>query len=367
MNINGHMLNIFGHSGKTMKPLSRSASLTNYAAMAQAAGLDPLAMLREVGIDASCLNNPDLRVPSEAIGQLLENSAERSGWQDFGVRLAESRSFLVLGPLAFLVREQGSVRTSLQMLAKYMHLHNESLQLWLEEDARQARLCFEHVGRSSPTRQSLGLSITVVYRFLKQALPEGWEPDRVCFMHEAPRDLRAVRRVFSNRVSYKEAINGIVLKRADLERPLSTSAQLGRYAHDYVQALSTGAPRSTTAQVRRLILAALGNGHCSLSTVAAQLRVDVRTVRRHLGREATSFNDLMREVRRELAIRYLAGPPRSRDELAMLLGFSAPQSFTRWFRDEFGVPVAHWAREMVELPSRPPGAQATRRPGLDRA
>lgn len=326
-----------------MKPLSRSASLTNYAALAQAAGLDPLAMLREVGIDPACLDDPDLRVPSEAIGQLLENSAERSGWQDFGVRLAESRSFLVLGPLAFLVREQSTVRASLQMFSRYMHLHNESLQLWLEEDAQQARLCFGYVGLSSSTRQSLGLAITVLYRFLKQALPEGWEPVRVCFMHEAPRDLRAIRRVFSNRADYKEAINGIVFKRADLEQPLSTCSQLGRYAHDYVRALSAAAPRSTKDQVRHLILAALGNGVCSLGSVAAQLGMDVRTVRRHLDREASSFNDLMREVRRELAIRYLAGPPRSRNELAMLLGFNAPQSFTRWFRAEFGVPVAHWA------------------------
>jgi len=326
-----------------MRPLTRSATLTNYAAMAQAAGLDPLTMLREVGIDAGCLRDPDLKVPSEAIGQLLENSAERSGWQDFGVRLAESRSFLVLGPLAFLVREQGNVRASLQMLIRYMHLHNESLQLWLEEDAQQGRLLFDHVGRSTPTRQSLGLSITVVYRFLKQALPEGWEPVRVCFMHEAPSDLRAVRRVFSNRASYKEAINGIILKRADLERPLATSSQLGRYAYDYVRALSAGSPRSTAAQVRQLILAALGTGQCSLSTIARQLGMDVRTVRRHLDGEATSFNALLREVRAELAPRYLAGPPRSRNELAMLLGFSAPQSFTRWFRDEFGVPVARWA------------------------
>ncbi len=325
-----------------MKPLSRSASLTNYAAVAQAAGLDPLEMLREVGIDPDCLTDPDLKVPSEAIGQLLERSAERSGWEDFGVRVAESRPFLVLGPLAFLVREQSNVRASLQMLSSYIHLHTESLQIWLEEDARQARLCFEFTGRHSSTRQTLDQAITAVYRFLKQALPEGWEPVRVCFMHEAPRDLRVIRRVFSNRASFKEAINGIVLKRADLERPLSTSAQLGRYAHDYVQMLSMGTPRSTTAQVRSLILAALGTGHCSQVSIAAQLGVDVSTIRRHLAREATSFNALMSEVRRELATRYLAGPPRSRSELAMLLGFSAPQSFAHWFRGEFGVPVASW-------------------------
>ncbi|WP_434032720.1 helix-turn-helix domain-containing protein [Cupriavidus sp. a3] len=75
----------------------------------------------------------------------------------------------------------------------------------------------------------------------------------------------------------------------------------------------------------------------------------MRTIRRHLDSEATSFNTLMREVRRELAQRYLAGPPRSRNELAMLLGFSAPRPFTRWFRDEFGVPVAGWMQNDADF------------------
>lgn len=310
--------------------------------MGRAAGLDPVTMLSEVGIDPICLDEPDIKVPSEAIGRLLEWSAERSGWQDFGVRLADSRSFLVLGPLAFLVREQDNVRKALRMLIDYMHLHNESLQLWLEEETQQAHLCFDHLGRTSPTEQSLGLSITVVYRFLKQALPEGWEPLRVCFMHDPPRDLRTIRRVFSNRANYRESINGIVFSIADLERPLSTSTQLGRYAHDYVRTLSTNAPQSRATQVRHLILSTLGTEHCSLDVIAHQLGLDARTVRRHLDREATSFNALMREVRRELAPRYLAGPPRSRSELAMVLGFDAPQSLARWFRSEFGVAITDW-------------------------
>lgn len=325
-----------------MKLLTRSASLTNYAAMAQAAGLNPLAMLKEAGLDPSCLDDPDLHVPSEAIGQLLERSAELSGWQDFGVRLAESRSFLVFGPLALLVREQDDVRSSLQMLIRFMHLHNQSIQIWLEEEPAHARLCFDHIGRTSPTRQSLGLCVTVVYRFLKQALPDSWEPQRVCFMHDAPSDRSVYRRVFSTRVGFREAFNGIILKASDLAQPLLTSSRLGRYAYDYVQALSTGTPRTTEAQVRKLILATLAAGNCSLSMVAGQLGMDVRTVRRHLDREGTSFNTLMREVRRELAPRYLTGPARTRSELALLLGFSTPQSLARWFRGEFGVPVAHW-------------------------
>ena len=162
-------------------------------------------------------------------------------------------------------------------------------------------------------------------------------------------------------MGFKEAMNGIVLKSSDLALPLSTSSRLGRYAYDYVQAMNTGASRNTAAQVRKLILATLAAGNSSLSSVARQLGMDVRTVRRHLNHEGSSFNALLREVRHELAPRYLTGPVRSRSELALLLGFSAPQSFARWFHHEFGVPVAEWIETQNSPISRasPKSAQRT--------
>ena len=48
-----------------MRPLTRSASLTNYATVARAAGLDPIEMLRKVGIDPSGLSEPDIKVPAD--------------------------------------------------------------------------------------------------------------------------------------------------------------------------------------------------------------------------------------------------------------------------------------------------------------
>lgn len=325
-----------------MTPLVRSAALTNYASLARAAGLDPVRMLREVGLKPSCLDTPDLKISGQAVGWLLENSAQQSGWSDFGLRLAESRAFAVTGPLALLAREQATLRDAIGVQVRYMHLHNESLHMWLEEDGRIASVRLEYMGRKDPARQSMELSIAMVYRSFKQALPEAWHARNVCFMHAAPADMRTAKRVFANRVEYGASFNGIVCAAADLESPLAAYAQLERYAQQYVESISTGTSRSSAEKVRHLTLTLLPFGHCTLVQIARYLGVDERTVRRRLVNEGTSYNELLNQTRRELAQRYLSGVPRKHVEIALLLGFNGASAFSRWFRQQFGCSASAW-------------------------
>jgi AraC-like DNA-binding protein len=336
-----------------MTPLIRSACLTNYASLAKAAGLDPLAMLKEVGLDAPCLENPDLKIPGIALRRLLNKSAQRSGWSDFGLRLAESRSFSVLGPLALLVREQPTLRQAMDMLMRYMHLHCESLHVWLEEDNRTATIRLECLGRGAAVYQSMELSMGMLYRFLKQALPETWRAQRVCFMHAAPTDLRTATRIFSRRVEFGAPLNGIVCLPVDLQMPLSTYSRLDRYVQQYVESLGPGLSQASAEKVRRLALTLLPSGKCTLEHIARNLGVDERTVRRRLQREGLSFIELLNQVRRDLVSRYLSGPPRKHAEVAVLLGFSGPSSFSRWFRQQFGCSATEWSSPLRSPGNRP--------------
>ncbi len=90
-----------------MSNLVRSASLTNYAEVARVAGLDPQALLAGAGLSPTCLNDPDLRIPADAVRSLLEASAQASGLDNFGLRMAETRRLSNLGPVA-LVATRGA-------------------------------------------------------------------------------------------------------------------------------------------------------------------------------------------------------------------------------------------------------------------
>ena len=327
-----------------MTPLVRSAALTNYASVARAAGLDPVRMVKAAGLDPACLEQPDWKISGPAIRQLLEDSARRSGWQDFGLRLAESRPYSVAGPLALLVREQATLRAALNVQIRYMHLHNESLHLWLEEDADTAVIHAQYLGRQEQP-QGMELTVAMLYRNIQQLLPEHWRARSVCFMHGAPADTRTARRVFGTRVEYATPLNGIVCAASDLAAPLATYAHLERYAQQYVESMTASAERSATDKVRHLALTLLPFGQCSLAQIARHLGVDERTVRRHLAQEGTSYNALLNQIRRELAQRYLGGVPRKHAEIALLLGFNGASVFSRWFRQQFGCNASAWGQD----------------------
>ena len=116
-----------------MKRLIRSASLTNYAEVARAAGLDARRMLREFKLPQAALHEIELKIPIESVRSLLEASAQRSGVEAFGLQMAEKRRLSNLGPLGILMREQPTMRQALEALAHYANRMNEALLLTIED------------------------------------------------------------------------------------------------------------------------------------------------------------------------------------------------------------------------------------------
>ena len=79
-----------------------------------------------------------------------------------------------------------------------------------------------------------------------------------------------------------------------------------------------------------------------MERVAATLGVNVRTLQRHLEEAGESYAGLLNEARRELVPRYLENRAYSLTQVAQLLGYEFPSSFSRWFRGQFGMSPARW-------------------------
>lgn len=321
-----------------MTRLIRSASLTNYGEVARRFGLDPVAMLREFGLPARCIDEPESRIPVDAVRRMLEASAERSGVEAFGLLMAEARRLSALGPLGLLIREQPTLRLAIEALVRYGRQINEALFLTIEETGQVVVLREEVIaGGTGSVRQSTELAIGVAFRTLSTFLGAEWRPRRVCFAHDAPADRSVHTRVFGPNVEFGHDFNGIVCARRDLEAPNpNADPEIARMARGLLEAQPGGASRSMTAQVRNLVVLLIGTGTCTIERVAQYLGVDRRTVHRHLHDEAQTFTAIVEGVRRELADRYVRDRDRSMAEVSALLGFAAPSGFSRWYRRQFG-------------------------------
>src|SRR5882762_9883413 len=108
-----------------MSPMSilvRAACLTNYSEVARAGGLDPARMLLHAGLSPRVECEPDLMIPVERVGELLQASALSSGNESFGLCMAESRMLSNLGAVGMLIRDQATLRDSLDLLVRYQVL-----------------------------------------------------------------------------------------------------------------------------------------------------------------------------------------------------------------------------------------------------
>ena len=327
-----------------MTLLVRSASLTHFAPVAAACGLDARALVAEVGLPPRCLQDPDLKVPSSTVGRLLELAAQRGREPAFALRMVESRRLSNLGPLALLVRDQPTLRSALEALVRHIHLHNEALAVQVSQHGDRVVIREELLGEGAARwHQAAELALGVTYRVLAIFMGAPWRARQVCFAHPAPRSGVVHRRVFGERLAFAQEFNGIVCDASDLDAPNpAADPVMARYAQRLLSA-DAGRVQRSADRVRQLIVMLMPHGHCRVELVAQHLGVDRRTVARHLRAEGTHFGALVDGVRTELLARYRQGA-RPLAEVSALLGFSAPSAFSRWHRQRFGTAAREHAR-----------------------
>ena len=325
----------------------RSATLRGYPELAQSLGLDATLMMRRAGLPRSCMDDPETPIDADAVRALLEATAQASGSEDIGLRLAGSRHLSNLGPLSLVLREEPTGLQALETLCRYLRLLNTSLLTRIDQEAELV-IIREEVLLAQPAsaRQSIELAVGVMFRILRDLLGPQWRARRVCFAHRAPRSLGSHHALFGPRVDFNQAFNGIVCDARDLLAQLPrTDPDMARYARQYLDRALGHQQAGHAHTVRQLVSALLPGGRCTVDQVAQHLGVDRRTIHRRLLIEGETFSGVLRSVRREFALRQFTDSDRPVAEVAELLGFSAPSAFAHWFKAEFGCKASEWRQQ----------------------
>ena len=333
-----------GVARRAVQPLIRGATLDGYLELAAAMGLDAPSLVAQVGLDLGDLRAPDAWLAAEAAVRLLDLSASLSGRPDFAVLLGDRRRLATLGPISVAVREEPDLRQVLRVLVRHEVSYNEALRMRLDESdgAATIRLWLE-LGAPAPVGQATVLGVAAINGVIRECIEDSWRPLGAYFAFPAPADLGQYRAAFGPGLRFEQPFTGLVLSSRDLASPNRLSDPLLRpYAQQFLEAAVTRKGPSATARVTELVELLLPAGRCSLTAVAQALRVDPRTLRRHLAREGTSFSAIVDEARAALAQRHLGSGAQSMTEISQLLGFETPGAFSRWFTGRFGMTARDW-------------------------
>lgn len=308
-------------------------------------GVAPAHLMSGTGFDADWLSDLEARMPLAVEEHLWERAAELTHKPSFGLFAAGLIRPGEFDVLDYAVRTAPDLRTALQRLARYNRLLHDLATFEIIPMGETTRIehRFDVVGvRPCPQAAEFTLASLVVVA--SQLCGEPVQALSVDFAHAALDNVDAYHAVFGVAPRFKCPVSCLVLASDLLGRPVpAADPGLSRIvtAHaEQLLAASQRLPENITTLVRRQLAEGMAHGLTSLHAVARHLNLSERSLQRRLDDQGTRFADLMDEVRRELAMRYIADAHLALGEVAYLLGFSDPSSFHRAFKRWTGMTPA---------------------------
>ena len=105
---------------------------------------------------------------------------------------------------------------------------------------------------------------------------------------------------------------------------------LSEHAEALLKSLETS--KSVRGQVESLLMPILHTGEAGIERIAGKMGLSRQTLFRRLKAEGVTFERILDDLRRRLALNYLEGAKVSVNETAYLVGFSDPAAFSRAFK-----------------------------------
>lgn len=323
--------------------------------------IDPAPLLRRAGFAKPDSEGQPQRVSAAAQSKFLEYAAEVLDDSALGLHLAEQADPRDAGILFYVAAGAKDVSEGLRLLARYCRIVNEAARITLARTPQGGAVEFNLAGMPRHSaRQNVEFGVAIFLKGLREASGRNLRPNRVAFAHPRNSRLREFDRFFGCPVEFGRAASE------------GASSDLLEFSNDVLAMLLVAADpklvqalrpycdmaakeRSTTmgtlrAAVEGEVEKLLPHGKAQRHKIADKLALSTRTLSRRLAHEGTSYEEVVDQLRRSLALQYVKEKGISVSQIAWLLGYEGSASFNHAFRRWTGRSPSI-ARNEHQLPS----------------
>jgi AraC-like DNA-binding protein len=320
-----------GHPGAKVEV----SSLFSAKAIAQVAPHAAEQALAHAGLTRAMLSDPARRLAVEQHHALFDALAEGERPDiAFHMRTSASMACEDFGTVGLTMRSAPTLRRAIERLDRYARLFNPYSLFAFSEDENEGWWTNTRPAASDGARLSNEAALGTFVALWRDANGANLAPVRVQFMHPPVGSVTALEAHFRCPVSHGAEIDAIILHRADLDRPNRVG---DRHIWDFLrnhleESLGTTGNDQIDREVVIHVANTLSEGVPRLEDVARHLGIGGRTLQRRLSELGHSYQSLVDEARREVALRLVAEGRHSLIEIAFLTGFAEQSSFTRAFK-----------------------------------
>ena len=333
----------FGHSPTTIG----TYGLALQKAL-EANGYDAAGIFAAAGIDRVPSNDPLERLTTAQVAALFHEAVKLTGNPAVGLTVARFMHPSTLHALGSSLLASSTLRDCCERLVNYFRLASEQGDIRISEE--DDRFCISiHALAEGVAFETIDAWHAFLVRLFRLLYKPDFAPTAVSLARPCPPGYEAqYEKSFHAPVTFDALYCEICLDRAAVDDPLmggnrEIAHQNDRIIEDYMAAMDKA---DIIARVKQIIIQTLSSGNCNKQRVANEMAMSPSALQQKLAQRNSSFQDLLNQVRRSLALAYMEQARVSITEMSFMLGFADTSSFTRAFRRWTGKSPRDYRRDL---------------------
>jgi hypothetical protein len=275
----------------------------------KSAGVPVAPLLRRVGLTPEVIADPEERLSVRSQIGLLDEAASALKDDCLGFTLARDHDPREIGLLYYVMASSQTLGDGLKRVARYSRITNEALVVGYREGNRLVvSLSYSGVPRHSDQHQ-MEFCMFGLLRICRILTGQIIVPQYFSIAHHRAEGASEMARFVGTKVEFGADRDEFALNVDARELPLThADTHLNDLLLKYCEAALVGR-RGDTSQLRtrveNAISSLLPHGRVLVEDVARSLGISERTLARRLSDEGLNFTEILQQLRRDLAVRYL--------------------------------------------------------------
>jgi AraC-like DNA-binding protein len=302
----------------------------------KSAGVPVAPLLKRAGLTPEAIADPEERLSVRSQVALLDEAAIALRDDCLGFTLARDFDPREIGLLHYVMASSQTLGDGLKRVARYSQITNEAVVVRYQEGNRLIiGLSYSGVPRHSD-RHQIEFCMFGVLRVCRMLTGQKLVPQHFWIAHHRSGGNPEMARFVGTKVEFGADTDEFALNIDARTLPLIHSDP---YLNDLLLKYCEAAladRRGDTSQLRtrveNAISSLLPHGRVLVEDVARSLGMSERTLARKLSDEGLNFTEILQELRRDLAVRYLDDRKLHVSKIAWLLGFHEVSAFTHAFK-----------------------------------
>lgn len=337
-----------GASGIQQAAVQRAGILAELPALLSEAGVPPALAFAGSGISAATLS-PETRLPFHAATSVLQRAAELTACPHIGLLLGQRFDLAHHGIMGQLMRSSPTLGQALRAFTQWQPGYSSGAIVYLQPLGDD--FAFGYGAAGGGTRELYDVVSVLGMRMLKQLTDGAVQPEEFHLSFRPPEDKASYARHLGAPVRFNQQRVCLVLPARHLAAPLpGADAEGHRQAMSAIKSAVERARPGVTQRTCHALRRVLQEGPPSMETVARELAMHPRTLRRRLAGEQASFESLCDAVRFEMAREFLDLTDLPVSDIGAALAYASPGNFSDAFHRWSGVSPRAW-----RLRTRPAG------------